>query len=180
MDDLDGMDDPSSFNGADELSTDFVDNEEEDLLDIGSDLTLDMEEYDSGIEDTDGAGTEGFYFDESEEDGDDELDLDVLESPVPEVYSEPLVYPCMILKGVDTIAEVLFLRKIIEESDVSLPLYCLVDGSYQKIGLSELTVQYLQILKYVGNYVVEIHKNESSVVELDLNSPDTYYNFMTL
>lgn len=110
----------------------------------------------------------------------DDLALEVLEEVESTTTADVIEYPCMVIDGLTTVEEAQFLNRMKPSSEMVLPLYCSIDGTIKRIGTSELTIKYLQILNYLGDYCVSIRKAESVASSLDLKDVNTYLRLITL
>ncbi len=111
---------------------------------------------------------------------DTDLSLEVLEQVDTTLAHDQIDYPCMVIDGLTTVEEVQFLHRLKPNSEMVLPLYCSIDGTIKRIGTSELTIKYLQILNYLGDYGVSIRKSAGAVSPLDLKDVNTYLRLITL
>ena len=111
---------------------------------------------------------------------DTDLALEVLEQVESVPVHDQIDYPCMVIDGLTTVEEAQFLHKLKPNSEMVLPLYCSIDETIKRIGTSELTIKYLQILNYLGDYGVSIMKSAGVVSTLDLKDVNTYLGLITL
>jgi len=111
---------------------------------------------------------------------DTDLSLEVLEQVETAPAHDQIDYPCMVIDGLTTVEEAQFLHRLKPNSEMVLPLYCSIDGTIKRIGTSELTIKYLQILNYLGDYGVSIMKSAGAVSPLDLKDVNTYLGLITL
>lgn len=111
---------------------------------------------------------------------DTDLALEVLEQVESVPVHDQIEYPCMVIDGLTTVEEAQFLHRLKPNSEMVLPLYCSIDGTIKRIGTSELTIKYLQILNYLGDYGVSIMKSTGVMSPLDLKDVNTYLGLVTL
>lgn len=111
---------------------------------------------------------------------DTDLSLEVLEQVESVPVHDQIEYPCMVIDGLTTVEEAQFLHRLKPNSEMVLPLYCSIDGTIKRIGTSELTIKYLQILNYLGDYGVSIMKSKGVMSSLDLKDVNTYLGLVTL
>ena len=97
-----------------------------------------------------------------------------------EQASETLVYPCAILQGITTVEEFTFFKEHKNNPEISIPLYCYVDGVACRVGLLELSLTRLLTLRSISEYKLEIKRSQNDSVIIDLNNPDALLKFIKL
>lgn len=82
--------------------------------------------------------------------------------------------PSVVIEGISSIEEVDFFRKNKVDRRKSLPLFCLINNTYKRIGFFEISLDSLISLKQIfGGYKVYIAKQDG-MKRLDLESEATF------
>jgi len=112
---------------------------------------------------------------------DDVLELDELDtlSEVEKSISEELVYPSLLIEGVSTQEEVMFLKKH-STGGLVLPLYVKFGNLIKCIGKFSLTLENLLLLKSIGTYDLKLCKSIDKVRDIKLDIPQELVKFVSL
>ena len=97
-----------------------------------------------------------------------------------EQASVDLVYPCAIITGITTLEEFEFFRKHKNDPELSIPLFCPVDGVMCEVGLLELSLTRFLTLRSIADYHVEIKRSATDSVVVDLNNPEALLKFIKI
>lgn len=110
-----------------------------------------------------------------------EVKLDSVDTigEVAQSISDRMEYPCLLIKGVESQEEVLFIRCHSQGATV-LPIYVDFNGYLKRIGYFALTLGNLLILHSIGDYELTLYKSEDNVVKIDLNDPNTIEKFCSI
>lgn len=99
------------------------------------------------------------------------------------IIYENIIYPCLIIKGVESIEEVEFLKRFCVDSSntKSIFLYCFTNNDVAEIGYVKLTLDFLLILERMPNYkVVLLQSKNGKTIEVDLHNPDDLVKFISI
>lgn len=109
------------------------------------------------------------------------LNLEVInDGKITDELLNTLVYPCVIVSGVQLEYELEFLKTRVTDPTKSLPLYAYVDGRFEPLDKVELTLDSLLLLKSVNNYTLYLCKSKDQRKEIDLSDPNTYLKFLSV
>ena len=109
----------------------------------------------------------------------EEILLDEIDKDIALDAGDELVFPCVILHGLDTEAEFNYFRsKVIKNQ--ALPLYCIINDSYYRVGMINFDLDTMLSLRQIFDYQLELRKSMDNSVILDLNDPETLIKFIKL
>ena len=111
----------------------------------------------------------------------DSIDLDVIDTmiDVSESVSDEVVYPSLLIEGITSQEEVLFIRKNSKGGSV-LPLYVKFAGVCKCIGEFALTLDNLLMLHAISNYRLLLLKDEQREIPIDLSNPQAMVKFCSI
>ena len=110
-------------------------------------------------------------------DDSDALGLSTISDNTDNDLSDKLEFPCMVLSGLATKEEIEFFAQKYSTKENSLPLFV---GIIKRIGMYELSMESLQILRMIADYTIVIHRAENDKVQLDLNNDETFINMIRI
>lgn len=91
-----------------------------------------------------------------------------------------VVFPHVLIEGINTEEEVNYFHKKFCDKDKSLPLYIKFDTMYRCIGNFELTLDNLLVIRSISDYKIALIVAEDKVLPVDLNDPASLIKFITL
>lgn len=91
-----------------------------------------------------------------------------------------LQYPYVMIEGVTTEEEREYFLTKFTDKNKSLPLYLKIEDRLIKTGSLELSVDSLLVVRSLDDYNVTLVIDESTSKQIDLNTPETFLNFLTL
>lgn len=95
--------------------------------------------------------------------------------------SDALDYPCMLVEGMETKAELDFIMKNRGfDSSNSIPLYINFNGLVKKIGRFGFDLDYIFLLRGIAKYSFTLCKSKDEKSEIDLNDTDVLVKFIRL
>lgn len=106
-------------------------------------------------------------------------EVDVINS-VNEKISDEFVYPCVLIRGIQSQEELTFFMNRRGSNDKLLPLFLDFEGYVKRIGVFEVSLNTLLVLRSVGNYELFIVKSPDEKVQIDLNSYKVLESFISL
>lgn len=99
------------------------------------------------------------------------------------IIYESVIYPCLIIKGVESVEEVEFLKRFCVDSSntKSIFLYCFTKNDVAEIGYVKLSLNFLLILERMPNYkVVLLQSKNGKTIEVDLHNPEDLAKFISI
>lgn len=97
-----------------------------------------------------------------------------------DVSSDKLVYPSIIIEGVELVEEIQFLFNYEFDASKSIPLFVKSFGVIKRIGSIELTLDAFQLIRTIADYKLTLMKTPTDMVNLDLNDPNTLIKLIKL
>lgn len=99
-----------------------------------------------------------------------------------EVVDEPMIFPCVMVDGVSTAAEVRMLQQLSAnaEEGVAVPLYVSLDKTQVHIGNFPLVLDCLLLLKFLGGYAITLYNGDGLPIRLNLDDPVQLTKFIRL
>lgn len=95
--------------------------------------------------------------------------------------SDSLQYPCFVIDGPKTIEECEYLRNRKCNEEFSKPLFVRFEGAVKRMGLFEVSLDYIFSLLYLGSsYKIFLYKSDNICKELDLNDNTNLINLITI
>ncbi len=93
-----------------------------------------------------------------------------------------LQYPCIVLEGVEYVWELNFLKNRVFREHLALPVYVNHTGHYFYLTQMELTEKTLALFNSIseGSYKVSIHKDKTTISEIDYTDGETLEKFIRL
>lgn len=89
-------------------------------------------------------------------------------------------YPCVVLEGVTSNEEIEFFRGRKPDAAASVSLYCFVGDEPVHLGMIELTVKDLMMLRSIYDYKAVLYVSEGCANPLNLNDAETLVKFIRL
>lgn len=89
-------------------------------------------------------------------------------------------YPCIFIEGLTNTYEIKYFSERLCDESLSYPLYCTVEGVPFKIGNFEMSLNSLLTVRRIFGYKINLHKSKDSIVNIDLDSPETLMKFIKL
>lgn len=94
--------------------------------------------------------------------------------------SSDLVYPFIEIQGIDSQEEIKYLNRISKDLDNSLPLYMAFQGSMQRIGKIQLSVNFLINILSISDYRIILHKDANTKAVIPIDTPEELEQFIKL
>lgn len=99
-----------------------------------------------------------------------------------EVANEQMIYPCVVVDGVSTSAEVKMLQQPVAQAAeaVAVPLYIRIEKTPVQVGRFPLTLDRLLLMKFLGGYILTLYGEDASQIKLDLENPEQLVKFIRI
>lgn len=94
--------------------------------------------------------------------------------------SDKLVYPSVIIEGIELTEEIQFLFNYEFDASKSIPLFVKSFGVIKRIGSIEFTLDAFQLIRMIADYKLTLMKTPTDKVCLDLNDPNTLIKLIKL
>lgn len=108
-----------------------------------------------------------------------DLKLDMYDdSQIEEELIKKLNFPCVVIYGLKLEYEVDFLKGRKGDPSRSINQYAYVNGEFISVGMLELSIDSMLMLRQTNDYDVVLYKSADENVKIDLNNPNTYLNYI--
>lgn len=90
-------------------------------------------------------------------------------------------FPCVLLNGIETENEFLFFKnRTVDDPELCVPMYFECEGEKIKLGDFPLTLDFLLVLRSIGDYKVWLYTDANNRKLVDLNDANTLIKFIKL
>lgn len=99
-----------------------------------------------------------------------------------EVVDKQMIYPCVMVDGVSTAAEVKMFQQPVAQEDevVALPLYIRLEQTPVQIGMFPLSLERLLLMKFLGGYTLTLCRENGDQINLDFLDPEQLLKFIRI
>ena len=90
-------------------------------------------------------------------------------------------FPCILLDGIETENEFLFFKnRAVDDPELCVPMYFACENEKVKLGAFSLTLDFLLMLRSIGDYTVWLYTDADMRKQIDLNDAETLLKFVKL